>query len=442
MQFIKEYVEMSISIFGLFVLPLGFILFLCPGEQLLWLTIVLSGFTGSSLVTISGLAIQPSYYLAVLWIVQQLIRNKGKIKIYHANVIRPLMLFGAIAAVSIAMPILLMDKVKIMNVDGTIEKLRFSSSNITQLIYLLFVFTFFVFLSGYMAKSNDRKDVVYKAFVFGVVAIAIVTLYQMVAYQLNLPFDTIFKTAMLRDAPSIAKGQMVFWDKRISGPCLEASMLAYYLVAALPVCWRISNIKLKYILTVYLIIVGIITKSSTFLVGFALWIILEMIFYYHNNGFKIISHRKIHKDIPVLCMGAIIVWGACATALSNTENMRTMILNAVEAFGSKLRVENQSGQERSEAFQILMEAFKEHPLLGVGYGSTRGKDLFSTWLSDIGLIGMGAFCVFMFRALKANISRANDQFRMATMLVWGCMLVSVPEPYNLFIWIIMALAIV
>ena len=93
---------MSISIFGLFVLPLGFILFLCPGEQLLWLTIVLSGFTGSSLVTISGLAIQPSYYLAILWIVQQLIRNKGKIKIYHANVIRPLMLFGAIAAVSIA----------------------------------------------------------------------------------------------------------------------------------------------------------------------------------------------------------------------------------------------------------------------------------------------------------------------------------------------------
>lgn len=434
---------MSISILGLFVLPLGLALFfLCHGEQLLWATIILSGFTGSSIFTISGLAVQPSYYLAALWMAQQLIRNRDKIKIGCVNVVRPLMLFKIIAGVSLVMPILLTNKVTIMNVDANIEKLHFSSSNITQLMYLLFVGIFFVFLSGYMAKGNSRKDGVYKAFVFGIFAIATVTLYQIIAYKLDLPFDPIFKTAMLRDAPSDLKGKMIFWDKRISGPCLEASMLAYYLVAALPICWRLSNIKLKYILTVYLIIVGIITKSSTFLVGFVLWIILEMFFYCHRNGFKIISHRKIHKDIPVLCVGAIIVWGAYITFLSNTDSVSTMILNAVGAFNSKLHLENQSGQERSEAFQILMEAFKESPLLGVGYGSTRGKDLFSTWLSDVGLIGMGTFCVFMFRVLKANISRANDQFRMATMLVWICMLVSVPEPYNLFIWIIMALAIV
>lgn len=433
---------MSISILGLMVLPLGLVLFLCHGEQLLWLTIALSGFTGSSLFTISGLAVQPSYYLAALWMVQQLIRNKGKIKICCVNVLRPLMVFGVIAVVSLIMPILLTNEVKIMNVDANIENLHFSSSNITQLMYLMFVFAFFVFLSGYMSKDSDRKDNVYKAFVFGIFVIAAVTLYQIIAYRLDLPFDPIFKTAMLRDAPSTFKEKTIFWDKRISGPCLEASMLAYYLVAALPVSWRISNIKSKYILTVYLIIVGIITKSSTFLVGFALWIILEMIFYVHNNGLIIITHRKIHKDILVLYVGAILVWGACAAFLSNADNVGSVLLNAIEAFGSKLRVENQSGQERLEAFQILMKAFKESPLLGVGYGSTRGKDLFSTWLSDIGLIGMGTFCVFMFRVLKANISHTNDQFRIATMLVWGCMLVSVPEPYNLFIWIIMALAIV
>lgn len=272
----------------------------------------------------------------------------------------------------------------IMNVEGQIEKLHFSKSNITQLGYLLFVSVFFLMLSEYMNESR-AGDVVYKAYMTGVALICVVTIYQMLAYNVNLPFDPIFKTSLVRDNLIENNDKWIYWDKRISGPCLEASMLAYYIVSALPLCTKLKSSKFKFLLTDCLVFIGILTLSSTFLIGTVAWVLLEFIMHLRKRSFFRFTRRHL-KQKAVAVAVLIFVF----LIFNYFFNIFQFLNNGIDASLMKLNKENVSGQERSESFILLMEAFFQSPFFGVRFGSVRGKDLLSTWLADIGIVGMVA----------------------------------------------------
>lgn len=425
---------MYITIAGYIILPLGILFLFLPGDVLLAATIALSGFTGTSVIIFKGISLQPCYYLAVLWIIQLLIRGKFNLVLPSHDILIPLSVFLCIATVSLVMTLLLEGKVTVMNVEGEIESLHFFKSNVTQLAYLFFVSVFFLILSGYMNKKEDAETVVCKAYIVGVLLFCIVTIYQIIAYKFDLPFDSIFKTALIRDNLYDIANKRIYWDKRVSGPCLEASMLAYYVVSALPICGKIKGWRLRYLLLVSLLIIGVLSLSSTFLVGAVCWLLLELFFLLRKK----LCFRFSRKELKCLIL-AIIILLLAFILVDSSFNLIHFLDRGIDALKLKLNKANISGQERSEAFSVLMKAFSVSPLFGIGFGSVRGKDLFSTWLADIGIVGMIGFSVFLISLFRNSIENDRGQYLFATVLVWLCMFISVPEPYNLFVWIIMAL---
>lgn len=420
---------MTITLLGYIVLPLGMILLLLSNDEyLLQMVFWTSGMTGSSVLSFGDTEIQPSYYLAFLWMIREFIlvikRREYNIKKYLSS----FMTFVVIAVISTVMPLFLSGKVTTMNVDGDIEILRWSVSNITQTIYLIFCFAFTTLLCNKI--NGENYDRYFKSYIQSLIIVYIITLYQIVAYRYDILFDPLFRTGL-----HIRYTSTLFWDKRLSGPCLEASMLAYYLIAALPIVVRSSNKFVKYGLGFGFLILGIISVSSTFFVGIVVWLLLEGICVLVKYKGKV----RCKKSTVLGILSAIFIMFLVITITGNLQNIMNGISTIVDQFCIKLRRQNDSGVERSETFYLLLKNFEISPVIGIGFGSSRGKDLFSTWLANTGLLGMGAIFVFVATAFKKSYN--NQGLQISIILIWFCMCVSVAEPYNLFIWILMSFAL-
>lgn len=410
-----------ISILGYILIPVGLFLFLKKKDALLFAAIITCGLTGSSVLSLGDTALQPSYYFALLWMVRRFISHtKNRIVLKIDAVSKLLLIFGILCTVSLIMPTIMSGKVTVLNVDDKIVPLSFSSSNITQLIYIIFCIVFFFELRNWLKTNAYGDKIVKKIFKSSIIIVLIITIYQIIAYRIDLPFDILFKTGAHMDQTSA-----IFWDKRISGPCLEASMFAYYLVACLPILSENLNKTTDYLLLITVIVLGIMSLSSTFFVGLVLWLAYSLIKFLSK---KKISCKKTLYLFTIISIGVIITF-------SNTRALE-LINDTINAFVLKLSLNSQSGIERNQSFRLLIDVFYQSPLLGVGFGSSRGKDLFSTWLANIGILGCISFLVFICRGLKNK----HGSWVNATILVWICILTSVPEPYNLFIWIIMAVS--
>lgn len=156
---------MSITIFGYFAIPLGIAFMLYKSEVLLLMTIFFSGFTGTAVLLFGvDLGIQPSYYFAILWLITEVVkRPRLSVRVLMEQKI--LLVFLLLATTSIVMPVILRDEITVMNTDGEIVNLRFTSANITQLLYLYFCIIFYVrfyeFQTGRKAIEIDRLLSIY-----------------------------------------------------------------------------------------------------------------------------------------------------------------------------------------------------------------------------------------------------------------------------------------
>lgn len=422
--------DMNITILGYLLLPVGLVLLLGKQSNLLKAAILTCGMTGASLINFGDTALQPSYYFALLWMISYIF-NGGHLRIRSRIRLEKcqwyLLGFVAVAVVSIIVPVLFKNRVEVMNVDGKIVPLGFTSANITQLIYLLFIVAFFFLLCSYL-NEDKRCEELYNWYIGGILLVIVITIYQILAYSLNIPYDVIFRMGVHnRD-----KTQLIFWDKRISGPCLEASMLGYYLVPSIAICFHSIKPYRKYMMTGLLLIFGVLSGSSTFFVGVALWVLLEFV-------------ERMLKNNTRTNIRTMTVIGACVAVvflLFITGRFNGIILKVsflINSFVEKLHIQNLSGTERIGAFLLLFNAFLHFPIIGVGFGSSRGKDLLSTWLANTGILGMSF--LFMFLTKVISMAKEHVEIRQAIILVWACMFVSVAEPYNLFIWVLMALGV-
>lgn len=415
---------MKLTILGAVLIPLGLYLFFREERKLLLAAVLTCGLTGSSVLMLGDTALQPSYWFALLWMAKRLLVRK-RIRCSMGEAYFFFFGFVIVSVLSLVMPLLLPADVQIMNVDGNIAWLRFTSANITQLMYLLICAAFFYLLAGYMKEEKNYRQI-YEAYMWGVVITCLITMYQLAAYAWDLPFDPIFKMGLHRKF-----GPLIFWDKRVSGPCLEASMLAYYIVPALPLCIRDRRPWVRYGVTAFLLLVGVRSGSSTFLVGAALWLVLEAVRLLERAPRQFRTKLGVCVAAAGLLVLAVLPTGKGSAALSKVGDL-------VDKFMEKVQMKHLSGVERSEAFALLIRAFLRSPVLGVGFGSSRGKDLLCTWLANTGLVGMTLLAFFLYKSFRQ--AGKNRGLMFACITVWFCMFASVAEPYNLFIWILMALA--
>lgn len=409
---------MAITLIGYLLIPIGvFLFFFRPTKWLFYGSVIFSGFSGTAIMIIGGdLGLQPSYFFALLWMIKVVCKKNSLIKDYkHQS--KPLIIFMFIATTSILMAKIKSGNITIMNVDGKIDSLGFTTWNITQLAYLWFSFLYYYFIICYYRNvdSNVLKNVK-DCFLLGVFLVCVITVYQVLAFQINLPFDVIFRQ-------NVHGG---IQGRRVYGPCLEASMLCYYIVCALPLAIRAG--KWWSVPLVLLIgFIGIYSYSSSFLLGLILWIIIECVLF-----FKV---RHLFKIRNILLFTVLIILLIVAGLI-----FRSSVLKAVKKIMVTFAGANVSGLERISAFNIQMNAFRKSPILGVGFGSCRSKDLFSTWLASLGILGFFPLVWFLIKSI--SIPNADNGIRNANIILWCVMFVSVAEPYNLFIWFLLAFQII
>lgn len=423
---------MQIEILGYFVIPLGIILAFFNNKYLMYATLLLIGFTGSSIVNIGDLSIQPGYYLGTIFIIKQvidIIKNKRKLEINKL-----MLIFIILCVCSIIMPkIVEWMNIQVINQDGELTNATFTSHNITQLMYLIYCFIFYIAMTDYLKQNTEEMKNAINYLIIGVVVVAVLGIYQELAYIFNLPFDIIFRSNVNGNVQPY--GSFV----RIYSTTIEPSMLAYYLVAMLALIISIpeENIKHKYLIIALILLVGFGSTSSTFLLGLVTTAIILIfnVITEKNKANKERNKNILKRSLIVLLIGFICL---AVIYIINSD----IVTNIFTGLIQKITRSNLSGQERSSAFINHLIIGLQFPILGIGFGTVRSKDLLSTWICNIGILGTGIFIYYLFELVKRlRKNKSNIAYGVANFIivVFICAFVSVPEPYNLFIWFMLAM---
>ena len=399
---------MQITYLGYFCILLTIIfLVLKKDKYFLYSAIFFSGFSGSSVINVAAFSFQPSYYFFTIYFVLGFFLNRS----IGLRIDLSLLIFVAYCCISIVFPLFLENKeIIIIDQDGFYTPLKFSFHNITQLIYLLFcVF----FLNNILKYSNDIQVATgcIKSFKYGFYAVILICIYQMIAFYFSLPFDDFFRQGVHGNVQGT----------RIYGPCIEASMLCYYLVTAIIVVWQMREGIWDYLFMILSLWIGILSASSTYLVGLIFIILFILLYFLVNIDLK--------RNKNVFIVAAAIMGCAVVAVVVFFDNF----YNIVSALLIKLRGENTSGIERWDGFITMLKVGLNYPF-GVGFGSSRSKDLFSTWICNVGVVGLVIYFLFILRTLLGALPRKKLKYFFPYLLVVLLMMISVPEPYNIFIW--------
>jgi len=390
------------------------------------------GFTATSLVNFgTTFTLTPSYFFGTLIIIKYIFTIILKKRIIKPNKI--MCLFILLCILSIIMTVLIHNKnIFIMNQDSQWVNIGFSSSNVTQLLYILFCFVIYYFVKDYLYNNPKQIYLIIKILIYSTIVMCFLGFYQEFSHVNNLPYDEIFRNSLHGNVQ--ATNNFV----RVYSVAQEPSMFAYFLapVLALSIILPRKLLKHKLLFIILVILTGLMSTSTTFIVGF-IALIFKVIF---DKCISFMKNRKNYNQkisfiLPLIIIFIIII--SLIIIKINPNIKHSLIDGAI----NKLQGNNLSGIERTMGFKNHVYVGLQYPFLGVGFGTARSKDLLSTWLCNIGFISTGIFIAYLFKLItklkytnKLGYGISNYIFVLFT-----CAFISVPEPYYLFIWVMFSI---
>ncbi|WP_050183308.1 hypothetical protein [Domibacillus robiginosus] len=314
------------------------------------------------------------------------------------------------------------------------DPIAFSTGNVTQLAYLLFGYIIYFVTVEYIMSSRDPFKLINQTITVLVAAsivICFIGIYEMIAKFLNLPYTEIFRNF---------SGVVIYTNYRISSVAHEPSMFAYCIIicAALMCFHNSSNTLLrknKNKFFLFIILVGLFSTSTTFLLGF-----LILLFYASNDY---VNTKKLNMFASAKFYFSILGIAFSGYWLLNIPFIKEKTVGrAVET----LTFSNFSGADRIEKVIHHLDAFTYSPILGLGFGTTRSYDAFTTILCNLGIIGMLIFILYVFTSIRKinKVKRGSNKdiakSLQAAFICWLIMfMISVPEMYFIYLWILFAL---
>lgn len=425
-------VQSGLQILGYILIPLGLICLFLNVKYLLYLTVFFSGFTATSIVNFGrAFTLTPAYFFGVLFIFKYIFVTFKNKKIIKPN--KLLCFFILLCTVSIFMPNLIHNKnVFVINQDSNFVNISFTSSNITQLIYLIFCFIIYWLVDNYLYNNSREIENIVKILLYSTAIICLLGIYQEFAYLHDLPFDKFFRSALHGNTQT--SNNFI----RVYSVAQEPSMLAYFLIPMLALSLVVPKkiLKHKLLLILIILIIGLISTSTTFMIGIIVLLFKlfldKCILFIKNKKNK---NQKIGIILPLMfVLLAIIV---VAFSYNNADIINAILTNSL----NKLQGNGLSGMERTNGFQNHIKIALQYPFLGIGFGTARSKDLLSTWLCNTGFIATGIFIIYLYKIItklkytnKIGYGISNYIF-----VLFVCAFIAVPEPYYLFIWIMFAI---
>lgn len=306
------------------------------------------------------------------------------------------------------------------------EYIRFSSQNITQLCYLLMCYLVYINTSLLLRNNKLEMRKIYKVINWAYLIIILLGFLQLII-PVNI-FNMLFRNTVY------VNNQILLGRVRISSANYEASILALYItpLACMYVYKFFKERKIKYLtLSLLGILTGMICNSSSFYLGIIVFMITS-VFY------KIVKPQKTIKfsSIVMIFIGTIIL-------LSFFILFKDIITVGIESFVDKINGTSISGIGRSSAFINQINVFKDNILIGVGFGTSRSYDLLSTWLSQVGIIGISLYIIYIYKYIIFLSKIKGIESKMILILIFitnVILFVSVSDYGYLYFWIYYAFA--
>jgi hypothetical protein len=427
---------MEITILGYLLIPIGIFLLFFKKDYLLFLVVFFSGFTGSSVINFSSItfSLQPSYYFGILYLLKHLIDIFFNTK----SIVKPnkiLFVFLWFCLLSLIAP-LFIKEVVVLTPDNKYESVDLKLQNITQFAYLLYCFIIYWMVKDYLKSDFTKIKQITKVFMSSAIIITILGIYQEIAFVNNLPFDEIFRSSLHANIQPYEN------FIRVSSVAGEPSMYALFLVPIFALTLLIDKhtFYFKNVLLILLIISGILSTSTSFLFGITFFIIIFLVDKLMKFNYKKTDLRII-KNFMFL---SLVFGGITYIAFTVNEKIKLLLTDDVI---KKITGENVSGMERTQTMLYHLSISLEYPFLGVGFGSARSKELFSTLLVNIGYFGTLVLVIYIIYICSKLLQIQHGEMKLLArgylyyiLTLFFILFVSVPEMYFLYIWIMLGVS--
>lgn len=415
---------MEVTILGYIFIPVGLGLLFLNRDYLLYATVIFSGFTGASVMNVTSISfgLAPSYYFGTLFIIKYLIYIIKNKKIVKPNLYLTLFIIACYISILFTF-FFCKSEIYVYGIGNglKLKNAEFSMQNITQFMYLIFGFIIYWFIKDRLKEDSNFVNKLIKIYLFSGFIISIIGFYQVIAYKYELPFDTIFRSNPLGWQQGI----------RVYAVAAEPSMIAYFIVPTLALALLYKE-KVLIIgcdkIFILLFIIGVLTTSTTFLVG----ILALFVIYLIKN---INKPKKIFKYI----LAIILLIGIIILIFNFNPEIKIRLWDKSIA---KFKLENGSGISRYEIFKHMMSVGFQYPLFGVGFGSGRSTDLYSSLFATTGVVGITLFISYilgsvflLMKCMKRHYYKEISEGYIYFLVLFLVCSVSVPEFLFLFFWV-------
>ncbi|MGH1256956.1 MULTISPECIES: hypothetical protein [Bacillus] len=294
----------------------------------------------------------------------------------------------------------------------------FRGSLFTQSLYLIPCIILFCFIKNYYSKDWD------KYIFWGIGIYAIFGLYEFFYYIIFNDFGDFLTNRNFGEHETIRLGNQLmtvagFTFQRINGLALEPSMFAFTILPFWIYSIHTKRKKLSLILLGSLLL----TASTTAFIG--------IILYY---CYAILKSNQL-RNFFIFTFGLLVIllfWDYVYAILDKT------ILQ-------KMFMKTESGIDRSNFFMEHLSYFQDSSFLtklfGIGFGYVRSTDFFTTILVNNGIVGFCLFSLlFAYPLFILKNSYKNMGIKMALVVIYTTMMVSIPEFSFLSIWLFLGIA--
>ncbi|MCS6104934.1 hypothetical protein DWV12_13020 [Clostridium botulinum] len=314
----------------------------------------------------------------------------------------------------------------VLSPDNIYTNVKFSIQCITQYGYLLL--GYIVYIISIILYDNKIINISKS---IRVLEYAFISVLLLGIVQVFLPIE--LYNEYFRNTVYI-NNQTFLGMTRISSTNIEASMLALFITPI--ICMLLSKFgeinKLKYLfVAIFGIIIAVISNSSSFYFGIITYLIISIVAFFVRRKKILTPKHIIIYYISIIIIAILVIL------------FKDYLLQGITNLVEKLNSQGVSGSERTLALKTHLDVFKSNIFFGIGFGTTRSYDLFSSWLVQIGVIGMSFYIIYIIKNIFLLIKKSNVEKIGVVILIFITNIImfsSVPEFNYLYIWIYYAMA--
>ena len=367
----------------------------------------------------------PAYLLTFSMLITCLFINKRKSKMFYFDIVKFLFFYLFLTMLSqMALSFSGITSFHVSEatfIDSNDSSVLFRKSFFTQSLYLLVAIIFFYFTKNFYSKSWD------KYFLTGAAFLSLYGLYEFVYFLFTHQNGDFISNRMFDGSHS---GSLVQWFtiesfvvQRVKSLTGEPSMFALTIIPFFYYAFYTKRYKLSMLFG----LAAVLTFSSTAYLGLAIFFVAKIIKFYKNIILLYCA--------SLLCMILGLIVGF--------EKIWKIIYDAVF---KKILTDSQSTVIRSFNFGRHMDFYSNLPffnkLFGVGFGTVRSTDLFSTLLINVGIVGLIIF-TFLFLYPVFKLKTLNNEIRaikLSLIFVYIAMMIAVPEFSYLSSWLFLGVS--